>query len=125
MDINTAIVEGNLCADPELKEISPESKVAKLRVAHNTRSKKGDDWVDKPNYFTISAWNRQADYAVKHLSKGTRVVIQGRLEHRQWQAEDGSKREAVTINADLIRNFRLPEAKVAKEESGPDGDLPF
>ena len=76
-----------------------------LRVACNTRRKNGStgEWEDKPNYFNITVWGAQGENAARYLSKGRPVAIDGRLEWREWETQDGAKRQAVDIIADSVQ----------------------
>src|SRR4051794_21668150 len=104
-NINRVIITGNLTADPELRSLPSGSSVCKLRVACNTRKKDGasGEWVDKPNYFDVTVWGAQGENCAKYLSKGRGVAIDGRLEWREWETPEGTKRQAVEIVADNIQ----------------------
>jgi single-strand DNA-binding protein len=104
-NINRVIITGNLTADPELRSLPSGSSVCKLRVACNTRKKDGasGEWVDKPNYFDVTVWGAQGENCAKYLSKGRGVAIDGRLEWREWETPEGTKRQAVDIVADSVQ----------------------
>ena len=75
-----------------------------LRVAVNTRRKdQSGEWVDKPNYFSVTVWGAQGDNCARFLSKGRPVAIDGRLEWREWEAKEGGKRESIEIIADSVQ----------------------
>ena len=95
---------GNLTRDPELRQTPSGTSVCKLRIAVNTRQKdQSGNWGDKPNYFDVTVWGNQAESCSQYLSKGRPVAIDGRLDWREWQAQDGSKREAVEIVAESVQ----------------------
>ena len=98
-------VVGNLTADPELRSLPSGTSVCSLRIACNTRRKDqaSGEWVDKPNYFNVTVWGAQGENAARFLSKGRPVAIDGRLEWREWEAQDGTKRSAVDIIADSVQ----------------------
>ena len=103
-NINRVTVTGNLTRDPELRTIgSTGNSVCSLRIAVNTRRKQGDQWVDKPNYFDVTVWGAQGQNCAQYLSKGRPVAIDGRLEWREWDAKDGTKRQSVDIVADTVQ----------------------
>jgi single-strand DNA-binding protein len=104
-NINRVIVTGNLTRDPELRSLPSGNSVCKLRVAVNSRRKDGatGEWVDKPNYFDVTVWGAQGENCATYLSKGRPVAVDGRLEWREWEAQDGSKRQAVEIIADSVQ----------------------
>ena len=104
-NINRVVMTGNLTADPELRSLPSGTSVCKLRVACNTRRKNPStgEWEDKPNYFNVTVWGAQGENAARYLSKGRPVAIDGRLEWREWEAQDGSKRQATDIIADSVQ----------------------
>ena len=104
-NINRVVMTGNLTADPELRSLPSGTSVCKLRIACNTRRKNGStgEWEDKPNYFDVTVWGAQGENAARYLAKGRPVAIDGRLEWREWEAQDGTKRQAVDIIADSVQ----------------------
>jgi single-strand DNA-binding protein len=104
-NINRVVMTGNLTADPELRSLPSGMSVCSLRIACNTRRKDGasGEWVDKPNYFNVTVWGAQGENAARYLSKGRPVAIDGRLEWREWEAQDGTKRQATDIIADSVQ----------------------
>jgi|SRR5690242_4103210 len=110
-NINRVVLTGNLTKDPELRSTGSGMAVCSLRVASNTRRKdpQSGEWVDKPNYFDVTIWGRQGENAAQYLSKGRPVAIDGRLEWREWQDQQGNKRQSVEIVADNIQFLSSPE----------------
>src|SRR5213078_2762818 len=103
-NINRVVLVGNLTRDPELRHTPGGTPVCNLGVAVNGRRRdESGQWVDKPNYFRISVFGNQAESCAQYLSKGRPVAIDGRLDWRQWEAQDGSKREAVEIVAESVQ----------------------
>ena len=103
-NINRVVLVGNLTKDPELRQTGGGTPVCSLRIAVNTRRRdEAGQWGDKPNYFSVSVFGNQAESCSQYLSKGRPVAIDGRLEWREWQAQDGSKRESVEIIADSVQ----------------------
>jgi single-strand DNA-binding protein len=104
-NINRVVLTGNLTADPELRSLPSGMSVCSLRIACNTRRKDNasGEWVDKPNYFNVTVWGAQGENAARYLSKGRPVAIDGRLEWREWEAQDGAKRQAIDIIADSVQ----------------------
>lgn len=114
---NVAIIVGNLVRDPE--PAGAEGQVTKLRVAVNTRRKQGEEWVEEPNYFNVTAFGKLAEIAGEYLEKGRQVAVQGRLHWNAWE-KDGEKREAVEIIANQIQ-FLTPPKEEADPEDPPEG----
>jgi single-strand DNA-binding protein len=100
-NINRVVLAGNLTRDPELRQLAGGNSVCKLRIAVNTRQKdrESGQWTDKPNYFDVTVWGAQGESCARYLSKGSGVMVDGRLEWREWEQE-GQKRQAVEIIAE-------------------------
>jgi single-strand DNA-binding protein len=142
-NINRVVLVGNLTRDPELRHTPGGTPVCSLRVAVNVRKRdESGNWVDAPNYFSVSVFGNQAENCAQYLSKGRPVGVDGKLRWREWQAQDGSKREAVEVVADSVQflggrgdgeggggNQFVP-AGAAQQESADfpaaaDDDIPF
>jgi len=103
-NINRVVMTGNLTRDPELRSLPSGMSVCSLRLACNTRRKgSGGEWEDKPNYFDVTVWGQQGENCARFLSKGRPVALDGRLEWREWETQDGQKRQAVDIIADSVQ----------------------
>jgi single-strand DNA-binding protein len=103
-NINRVVLVGNLTRDPELRHTPSGTAVCKLRIAVNTRQKDAQgNWGDKPNYFDVTVWGNQGESCAQFLAKGRPVGIDGRLDWREWDAQDGTKRQAVEIIADTVQ----------------------
>ncbi len=128
-NINRVILTGNLTRDPELRSLPSGMSVCSLRIASNTRRKDGQsgEWVDKANYFDVTIWGRQGENAAQYLSKGRPVAIDGRLEWREWQDQQGNNRQAVEIVADNIQFLGGREEGMGGGNGGgftPRSDVP-
>ena len=104
-NINRVVLTGNLTRDPELRSLPSGMSVCSLRLACNTRRKNSGtgEWEDKPNYFDVTVWGAQGENCARFLSKGRPVALDGRLEWREWQGQDGAKRESIEIVADSVQ----------------------
>jgi single-strand DNA-binding protein len=103
VNINRVVLTGNLTRDPELRTTPAGVSVCSLRIASNTRRKTSDgEYVDKPNYFSVTVWGAHGENCARYLTKGRPVAIDGRLEWREWTHED-TKREAIEIVADTVQ----------------------
>ena len=127
-NINRVIITGNLTADPELRSLPSGTALCKLRVACNTRRKDNstNEWVDKPNYFDVTVWGAQGENCANYLSKGRGVAVDGRLEWREWESQDGSKRQAVEIIANSVQflGSRSDNASGGGNGFQPQSDVP-
>jgi single-strand DNA-binding protein len=104
-NINRVILTGNLTRDPELRSLPSGMSVCSLRVACNTRRKNNStgEWEDKPNFFDVTVWGAQGENCARFLSKGRPVALDGRLEWREWQDQQGNNRQSVEIIADAVQ----------------------
>jgi single-strand DNA-binding protein len=102
-NINRVVITGNLTADPEMRSTSGGTSICRLRVAVNGSEKDSSgQWVDKPNYFTVTVFGAQGENCSTYLSKGRPVAIEGRLRWHEWESDSG-KRESVEIVADNVQ----------------------
>ena len=115
-------IVGNLTADPELRTTSAGAQVASFTIASTPRS-----WNRSTNQFEdgqalflrCSAWRDLASHCAQTLRKGMRVIAQGRLQQRSYQAQDGSNRTVVELQVDEIGpSLRYATAQVQKMQSG-------
>jgi single-strand DNA-binding protein len=77
--------------------------VTTLRIAVNDRVKRGEEWTDAAYYFDVTVWGRTAENCAQYLAKGRPVGVQGKLTWREWDAQDGSKRQSVEVVADNVQ----------------------
>jgi single-strand DNA-binding protein len=87
---------GNLTNDPELRHTEAGIARAMFRVAVSARREQ------EPSFFTVIVWRDQAEHVAESLSKGSRVVVVGRLQQRAWTAEDGSARSTIEVVAEEL-----------------------
>lgn len=128
-DINQLTITGNLTADPELRNLPSGTAVCKIRIAHNDRRKNSTgDWTDVPAFFDVTIWSGMAKYVAREVAKGDKVVVAGRLQWREWETDDGAKRQAVDIVANSIvpvpRNGTATQSDEGFEPRADD-DIPF
>lgn len=113
---------GNLTADPELRTTSNGSAVANFSIAATPRvyDRQSDQWVDGDALFLrCTAWRDLAAHCANSLAKGMRVIAQGRLQQRSYQAQDGSNRTVIELQVDEIGpSLKYATAQVQKMQSG-------
>src|SRR5580765_3865392 len=104
-NINRVVLVGNLTRDPELRTTPSGTSVCKLRIAVNERAKDPatGQWGDRANYFDVTVWGAQGESCAQYLAKGRPLAVDGRLQWREWDAQDGTKRQAVEIVADSVQ----------------------
>ena len=102
-DLNRVTLVGRLTRDPELRHTQGGDPVCSIRLAVSSRSRdESGAWGDRSNYFDITVFGRQAETASTYLAKGRRIGVDGRLSWREWQAQDGSKRQNVEVIANDV-----------------------
>ena len=123
--MNQVVIVGNLTDDPELRYTPNGAAVVKFRVAVNRRYQdQSGQWKDaETSYFTVNAWRTLAENSAESLTRGSRVVVVGRLQTRSWETQEGDKRTVTEIEADeLGPSLRWATAKVEKQSRGGGGD---
>ncbi|MAT72281.1 MAG: single-stranded DNA-binding protein [Planctomycetaceae bacterium] len=104
---NRVILVGNLTRDPELRYISSGTAVSEIGLAVNDRVKRGDQWVDETTFVDVTLWARTAEVANEYLSKGSPVLIEGRLKLDQWE-KDGQKRSKLRVVGEKMQMLGGP-----------------
>lgn len=128
-DLNKVLVIGNLGKDPEMRFTANGTPVTSFSLAVN-RTYSGTDGErhQETEWFSVVAWNKLAETCNQYLVKGSRVYIEGRLQTRSWEGQDGQTRYRTEVVAnDVIfldrRTATLPEE--GREESLEAEELPF
>lgn len=99
---NRVVLVGNLTRDPEIRTFPSGAIVADIGVAVNERRKdQSGNWVEEANFFDVTVWNRNAEVLRDYTSKGSPILVEGRLKQETWEQE-GQKRSKVKISADRI-----------------------
>jgi single-strand DNA-binding protein len=112
MDLNRAQIIGNVTRDPELRNLTSGQSVCSFGVATNMQ------WTDqqgqkqqRTEFHNVVAWGKLAEICSQYLGKGRKVYLEGRLQTREWEAQDGAKRTRTEIVADnMIMLDRGPSA---------------
>lgn len=101
---NRVILMGNLTRDPELRYIPSGTAVSDIGLAVNDRRKgPNGDWIEETTFVDVTLWGRQAEIANEYLTKGSPVLIEGRLKLDSWQDKDGQKRSKLKVIGDNMR----------------------
>ena len=137
MNLNKVFVLGRLTADPQLRSTPSGMQVANFSIATNRV------WTDKAGarqesteYHNIVVWGKQADVASRFLKKGGLVLIEGRLQTREWEDKSGQKRKTTEIISERLQlgprreggaatgKASVPTIEIGEEEIKAE-DLPF
>ena len=117
--LNSVQLLGNLGRDPEVKQVG-DNKVASFSVAINENYKdKSGTLIERTEWLNVVAWGKLADIAEKYLKKGSKVLVEGKIQTRSWD-KDGEKRYSTEV---VARNFIMLDAKPTNNDEV--GDLPF
>lgn len=115
--VNKVILVGRLCTDPELKYTPSGVAVANFRIAvdrtfSNAQGERETDFID------VVAWRQSAEFVDQYLSKGRLILVEGRLQVRQWQTPDGQRRRSTEVVADQVRALDKPRETREGEGGG-------
>ena len=136
--LNKVMIIGNLGADPEMRYTANGSAVTTFNVATNRQytTREGEQ-RDETEWFRVVAWNRLAEICSQYLSKGRQVFVEGRMQTRSWEGQDGQKRYTTELIAQEVQflgsqrdggfDSGAPQLAVGADAEGdidPD-DLPF
>jgi single-strand DNA-binding protein len=99
---NRVILIGNLTRDPELRYLPSGMAVSDVGLAVNDRFKRNDQWVEEPVFVDVTLWGRTAEVANEYLSKGSPVMIEGRLKLDRWE-KDGQKHSKLKVTAEKMQ----------------------
>jgi len=122
----TLTVVGNLVSDPELRFTPGGVALVKFTIASTPRrfDRESGQWKDgDPLFLTCTAWRDMAENIAESLTKGTRVVVSGRLNLSRWETPEGDKRSAYGLDVDEVGpSLRFAQAKVSKMSRNRSGD---
>jgi len=107
--LNKVILCGNLTRDPEKRYIPSGTAVAELGLAVNERYKsQSGEWQEKPVYIDVVVWDRTAENCAQYLSKGSPILVEGRLQLDQWETKEGEKRNKLRVRGDSVQFLGAP-----------------
>jgi single-strand DNA-binding protein len=128
MNETTLTLTGNLVDDPELRFTPAGQPVASFRIASTPRYRDNatGEWKDGDTLFlTCQVWRRQAENIAESLTRGTRVIVTGRLRQRSYETKEGEKRTVYELQADEVGvSLRNATAKVTKPSRTGNGQPP-
>lgn len=134
--LNKVFLIGNLTRPPELRYTPSGTAVADLRMAVNRNyTTQGGEKREDTCFLTVVVWGKQAESCGEYLDKGSPILVEGRLQTRDWEAKDGQKRTVTEIVAERVQFMgrgkaaapaAVPAAEPFTEEPGAaDDDVPF
>src|SRR3954451_15292950 len=116
VSFNRVVLAGNLTRDPELRFTNNGIPVCQFGIAVNRVRSKNEE-VD---FFDITAWRELGETIANYKKKGDPILVEGKLQYRTWEAQDGSKRSKVDVVADNVQ-FLGRAGDASGEEGAPSG----
>lgn len=130
---NRVVLMGNLTRDPELRQIPSGVSVADIGLAasESYKNREGEQ-VETTCFVDIEAWGRQAETCAEYLTKGSPVLVEGRLRFNRWETPEGQVRTKLRVRADRVQFLGRPRASAEAQDGHPeapgqdqDDNLPF
>ena len=101
---NKVLLVGNLTRDPELRYIPSGTAVTDIGLAVNDRRKNAKgEWIEEATFVDVTLWGRTAEVASEYLTKGSHVLIEGRLKFDSWETPDGQKRSKLRVVGETMK----------------------
>lgn len=127
--VNRTILQGRLCAEPELRHTQSGTAVCSFRVAWSEKYNEAETKL----FLTCTAWRGTGEMVAKYFRKGQEIVVEGRLSTRDWEDKEGDKRQSIELTVDRVhfcgpkqgRDDNAPPAQEYAELDDDDGELPF
>ena|SRR6266542_3668433 len=122
MSLNKVMIIGNLGRDPEMRYTPSGQPVTQFTVAVNRNYKnQAGEWQEETEWFRIVAWGPLAERTAEYLRKGRKVYVEGRLQTRQWEGQDGQKRYTTELVANTVTPLDpRPRDDTPREDGAPD-----
>ena len=121
---NSVTLVGNATRDPELRYTTGGRGVASFGLAVNRRYQQNGEWQEQTSFFNVTAWGELGENAAASLTKGSRIIVTGRLQQREYETREGEKRTIVEVIADeLGPSLRWAQAQVERisRDAAPAG----
>lgn len=126
--MNKAILMGRLTRDPEMRTTSSQIAVASFTIAVDRRFKNANG-EKQADFIPIVAWRQQAEFVSRYFHKGSRIVVVGSVQTRNWEDNEGNKRYATEVIADEIyfgdSKSGSSNTEPAQTTSTDNTDMPF
>ncbi len=119
MTLNQILLIGRAGTDPQMRYTPSGTAVTDFRLAVNNPSRGQDgEWQDNTEWFTVTAWDRQAESVNQYLAKGRKVFVDGRLSTRTYTANNGEQRTSLEIRAFKVIFMDRPDGQGGTDEIG-------
>ena len=132
MNLNQVTLAGRLTRDVEIRQTPAGTSVCDIGLAVTERVKQDDQWTDKPHFFEVTCWARNAEIVNEYCRKGSLLLLTGRLSFEQWE-KDGQKRSKVKVIAERVqlgprnseRNEHNQEQPKSQQAAAMNQEVPF
>lgn len=131
---NKVILMGNLTRDIELRYTPGGTAVTDVSIAVNDRQKVNEEWTEVVSFVDLTMWGRTAEVASEYLTKGSPILVDGRLKQETWETEDGGKRSKLKVTVDKMQMVGAvnkaepkskPEPVAAAAGESSEAEIPF
>lgn len=122
--LNKAMVIGHLGQDPEMRYTANGNAVTTFSVASSHTYSRDGERKEETEWFRVVTWNKLAEVCSQHLAKGRLVYVEGRMQTRSWEAQDGQKRYSTELIAQEVKFLGGRAREEAQAEDEPS-DMPF
>jgi single-strand DNA-binding protein len=120
MSLNKVMIIGNLGRDPEMRYTGSGQAVTQFTVAVNRNYKDpSGEWKEETEWFRVVAWGALAERTAEYLRKGRKVYVEGRLQTRQWEGQDGQKRYTTELIANTVTALDPRPREEGAESAAP------
>lgn len=117
--MNKVILLGRLTRDPEIRQTQAGKSVASMTIAvDRPRARNAQDGQQTADFIPLVAWERSADFCRTYLHKGSKIMVEGRMAVRNYEAQDGSKRYVTEV---IVQNIEFAESKKADQGWSQNG----
>lgn len=132
--MNRVIITGNVAKDPDVRQTSSGLKTAQFDLAVQRRFKDKQTGQREADFIRVVAWRQTAEYVEKHVSKGTKLAVEGAIQNRSWTDNNGQKHFATEVVADQVEIMAFKQqgqqsapvdAQTGFVEVAEDAPLPF
>lgn len=122
MPDNSITIVGNTTREIELRFTTGGKAIASFGIACNRRWQQNGEWQEKVSFFNVTAWDQLGENCAASVTKGDRVIVTGRLEQREYETQQGEKRNVVEIVADEIgASMRWATLSIQRTERTSNG----
>ncbi|MBI5050631.1 MAG: single-stranded DNA-binding protein [Nitrospirae bacterium] len=120
---NKIILVGNLTRDPEMRYTPQGTSVCNFGIAVNRKYKQGEEVKEDVTFINVVVFGKQADTCGQYLNKGSAVLVEGRLQERRWETEEGQKRSKFEVVAQTVRFLSKKQGGTADTETAGGSDI--